>query len=145
MSNPESEFAQGTDAGYKRVMAEKAYQDAAESTGLTAVYKRLQGLQSWHKEPQPEEGEGAAWGTSDVVQGGGGGGREKILRRPSSSCLPTSRPRVFSSDESAGPMVASASAEKIRCNPPAFSCGLRAPPGCGLVFPFAVKASLVPW
>eukprot|EP00752_Nemacystus_decipiens_P012766 g11306.t1 len=36
MANPESEFEQGTDAGYKRVMAEKAYKDAAETTGLTA-------------------------------------------------------------------------------------------------------------
>lgn len=52
MSNPESEFAQGADASYKHVMAEKAYKVAAESTGLTAVYRRLQGLQSWHKEGQ---------------------------------------------------------------------------------------------
>ncbi|CBJ27679.1 conserved unknown protein [Ectocarpus siliculosus] len=49
MSNPESEFKQGTDAGYKHVMAEKAYQDAAEVTGLSAVYRKLQGLQTWHK------------------------------------------------------------------------------------------------
>lgn len=52
MSNPESNFEQGTDAGYKHVMAEKAYKDAAETTGLTAVYTRLQGLQSWRKEEE---------------------------------------------------------------------------------------------
>lgn len=73
MSNPESEFAQGTDAGYKHVMAEKAYKDAAESTGLTEVYTRLQGLQSWHKQ------EGG--GTADVAQEGGGGRRTERSER----------------------------------------------------------------
>lgn len=52
MSNPESEFAQGTDKGYKRAMAEKAYKDAAEATGLSAVYRKLQGLQTWHKKEE---------------------------------------------------------------------------------------------
>ena len=68
MSNPESNFEQGTDAGYKHVMAEKAYKDAAETTGLTAVYTRLQGLQSWRKE---EEDGGAV----DVAREEGGGRR----------------------------------------------------------------------
>ncbi|CAN0261949.1 unnamed protein product, partial [Hapterophycus canaliculatus] len=49
MSNPESEFTQGTDASYKHVLAEKAYQEAAESTGLSAVYGRLRELQTWRK------------------------------------------------------------------------------------------------
>eukprot|EP00752_Nemacystus_decipiens_P004564 g4166.t1 len=71
MSNPESEFEQGTDAGYKRVMAENAYKDAAEVTGLTAVYTRLQGLQSWRN-----EGEGG------TVDQGGGGRRAERSRRP---------------------------------------------------------------
>lgn len=57
MSNPESEFAQGTDATYKHVLAEKAYQEAAERTGLSAVYRRLQDLQTWHKKPQEDGGE----------------------------------------------------------------------------------------
>lgn len=52
MSNPESEFAQGTDASYKHVLAEKAYQEAAETTGLSAVYRRLRELQRWRKEPE---------------------------------------------------------------------------------------------
>lgn len=50
MTNPESEFAVGMDKGYKHVMAETAYQEAAESTGLTDVYRQLLGLQTWHKE-----------------------------------------------------------------------------------------------
>ncbi|CAN0421271.1 unnamed protein product [Laminaria digitata] len=49
MANPESKFAVGMDANYKHVMAEKAYQEAAESTGLTGVYRELQGLQAWSK------------------------------------------------------------------------------------------------
>ena len=49
MANPESKFAVGMDASYKHVMAEKAYQEAAEKTGLADVYRELQGLQAWHK------------------------------------------------------------------------------------------------
>lgn len=49
MSSPESEFTQGADEVYKQALAEKAYGEAAEKTGLSAVYRRLRDLQTWHK------------------------------------------------------------------------------------------------
>lgn len=50
MANPESKFEMGTDANYKQIMAEDAYRKAAESTGLMALYKQLQELQTWKKQ-----------------------------------------------------------------------------------------------
>lgn len=47
MSNPESKFNVGMDAGYKHVMAESAYRDAADATGLTDTYHKLQAMQTW--------------------------------------------------------------------------------------------------
>lgn len=78
MSSPESEFEQGTDAGYKHVMAEKAYKDAAETTGLTAVYTRLQELQSWRNSKEEKGGGGTADGGA---QEDGGGRRAERSRR----------------------------------------------------------------
>lgn len=49
MSNPESKFEVGMDAGYKRVMAEDVYREAAKSTGLMEVYHNLQSLQTWKR------------------------------------------------------------------------------------------------
>lgn len=50
MSNPESRFELGSDAHYKHVMSERAYREAADSTGLSALYIEMQDMQEWRKQ-----------------------------------------------------------------------------------------------